>query len=367
MRGFAALLVTVGHLRSVLFVDQSQVLESELLVKVFYLLTSLGHQSVVVFFVLSGYLVGGSVLAAGSKFSFHAYLRARLARLWSVLIPCLGLTWLVDQSLLYCAPDALDGHYAQLWHLGPKIGEYDNSIFTLLGNILFLQTLTVPVFGSNGPLWSLANEFWYYILFPLLYIMTQPLGCKRSGGKILVTAAVVGIIFWMMPTEMLVGFVVWLFGAFVVLAKAQKRLMPFKHSGLLSVALLMVATGLSKWSVLAGAQLWGDVGLGLAVACALLFSREWTLASYATVKRWSQRLSDRSFSLYLSHFPVVMLLGAVFSRDHRRQPDLMSYLGFVLALIGLLLVAHFVWFVFERRTDEVRRWLTSLSTKWAMA
>lgn len=25
----------------------------------------------------------------------------------------------------------------------------------------------VPIFGSNGPLWSLANEFWYYVLFSL--------------------------------------------------------------------------------------------------------------------------------------------------------------------------------------------------------
>ena len=35
-----------------------------------------------------------------------------------------------------------------------------------LGNAAFLQRILVPELGTNGPLWSLANEFWYYLLFP---------------------------------------------------------------------------------------------------------------------------------------------------------------------------------------------------------
>ena len=34
-------------------------------------------------------------------------------------------------------------------------------------NAFFLQTIVGPTFGSNGPLWSLAYEWWYYVLFPL--------------------------------------------------------------------------------------------------------------------------------------------------------------------------------------------------------
>jgi peptidoglycan/LPS O-acetylase OafA/YrhL len=44
-------------------------------------------------------------------------------------------------------------------HLGPEV---------LLGNLVFLQAILVPTWGSNGPLWSLAFEFWFYIWFPTL-------------------------------------------------------------------------------------------------------------------------------------------------------------------------------------------------------
>ena len=48
----------------------------------------------------------------------------------------------------------------------------------LAANALFLQTIVaarnaphpVPTFGSNGALWSLSYEFWYYLAFPLLVL-----------------------------------------------------------------------------------------------------------------------------------------------------------------------------------------------------
>jgi peptidoglycan/LPS O-acetylase OafA/YrhL len=43
---------------------------------------------------------------------------------------------------------------------------------TFVGNLAFLQTIAVPIFGTNGPMWSLANEFWYYLIFPLAASLT---------------------------------------------------------------------------------------------------------------------------------------------------------------------------------------------------
>ena len=42
---------------------------------------------------------------------------------------------------------------------------------TFWGNLVFLQTILVPTYGTNALLWSLANEFWYYMLFPLLAVL----------------------------------------------------------------------------------------------------------------------------------------------------------------------------------------------------
>ena len=56
-----------------------------------YGISNLGHQAVIIFFALSGYLVGGSVINAirRSEWSWVRYLTQRLVRLWLVLLPAL--------------------------------------------------------------------------------------------------------------------------------------------------------------------------------------------------------------------------------------------------------------------------------------
>ena len=53
------------------------------------------------------------------------------------------------------------------------------SLFNLFGNLLFLQTSSsipqswfVP-YGLNGPLWSLAFEMFFYLLFPILFVINR--------------------------------------------------------------------------------------------------------------------------------------------------------------------------------------------------
>jgi peptidoglycan/LPS O-acetylase OafA/YrhL len=59
---------------------------------------TIGHEAVMVFFVLSGFLVGGSVLKLMSRdlWSWNNYLIKRLTRLWIVLIPALLLGLALD-------------------------------------------------------------------------------------------------------------------------------------------------------------------------------------------------------------------------------------------------------------------------------
>ena len=92
VRGGAALEVMFGHLRAFVFVDYPQLQNPDALLKAFYYLTGFGHQAVVIFFVLSGYLVGGSVLSARAEGFWTRYGVQRLSRLWIVLLPCLGAT-----------------------------------------------------------------------------------------------------------------------------------------------------------------------------------------------------------------------------------------------------------------------------------
>ena len=76
LRGFAAFLVVISHLRNFLFVDFSEVVNPSLFDQAFYFVTGLGHQAVMVFFVLSGFFVGGSVWnkIQAKKFKIFDYL-----------------------------------------------------------------------------------------------------------------------------------------------------------------------------------------------------------------------------------------------------------------------------------------------------
>ena len=59
-RGVSALLVVAGHCRAALFPPLSSIASPTLIEKFFYAITSLGYLAVMAFFVLSGFLVGGS-------------------------------------------------------------------------------------------------------------------------------------------------------------------------------------------------------------------------------------------------------------------------------------------------------------------
>jgi peptidoglycan/LPS O-acetylase OafA/YrhL len=59
LRWISALTVLVWHLVVFLFVPYSQLQSPGVLLKMFYWATGFGHQAVLVFFVLSGFLVGG--------------------------------------------------------------------------------------------------------------------------------------------------------------------------------------------------------------------------------------------------------------------------------------------------------------------
>jgi len=62
LRWVSAFLVVIGHLRSFIFINYAGVEQQNLLVKLFYYITGFGHQAVMVFFIISGYLVGGGLL-----------------------------------------------------------------------------------------------------------------------------------------------------------------------------------------------------------------------------------------------------------------------------------------------------------------
>ena len=175
VRFLAAFIVVIFHLRTLFIEDFGDATDQGVVTMGLYALLSLGHQAVIVFFVLSGYWVGGSVIKGLRRGTFNvaAYSSARLVRLWLVLLPALVLTFGLDSvgRVLHGGSDVYSGS-AEYHSLLPADGIATHTSWSAaLGNATFLQDVYVPTFGSNSPLWSLAAEFWYYLAFPAALVL----------------------------------------------------------------------------------------------------------------------------------------------------------------------------------------------------
>ena len=190
IRGLAAWAVMWGHLRGLFFVDFPHIERHGVWFGAIYFLTGFGHQAVMVFFVLSGFFISSAILKrhASQNWSWRDYAIDRSSRLYVVLIPGLlfGLLWDTIGSHRF----ASTGLYTHpIVDLGYAVASAGLTFKDFVGNICFLQTIVCRTFGSNAPLWSLANEFWYYVLFPVALSAGLAWASKRWRRAILLTSS----------------------------------------------------------------------------------------------------------------------------------------------------------------------------------
>jgi peptidoglycan/LPS O-acetylase OafA/YrhL len=367
-RSLAALAVVLGHVRLLFFEDYSAA-SHDGLTALLYSLTSLGSQAVIVFFVLSGYWVGGSVVARfrSAQFSWASYGSARLTRLWLVLIPAVLLTVVVDKVGMSFFPDSDVYANTSMYEGLPSALSY--SPLTVVGNLAFLQDLHVPVIGSNQPLWSLAFEFWYYLLFPALIALFWPGGRKirRVLGLILVllTALICG------PTALIL-FPVWVFGAVVAAMKTQIvaffATMPVNAFRSLRFAapLFLLGVAVATHQVSLPFSL-GSILLGFVTALAV--------AVFVTDVTWSglpgrvldtaSRTSHASYSLYATHMPLVTIVAAAIAPSYvLRWAISPATFGLLLAIVAACCIFAYLFArLTERNTDKVRRVISGFRSR----
>jgi peptidoglycan/LPS O-acetylase OafA/YrhL len=321
LRGLAAIAVFVGHWRALGLVNYGDLAHRSLVVGALYALSTLGHQAVMVFFVLSGYFVGGSVLrqVRAGTWSWRTYAVTRFTRLALVLWP----------SLLLCA--ALD--YAGMHFFG-RAGVYGGSpaygtviegpvAGTLtpgiaLGNALFVQGILVPTFGSNGALWSLSYELWYYVAFPLLVLAVAP---GRAAAERATSAVLLAVVLAFVGGPIRVYFLIWLMGAGIAAVPPPTWLARVSRAGTVVLCLGLVGAGLylarAPWPPTRSDLVMGVITATL-VACIVADRRAGRPAG--AFKAVASFTSRTSYSLYLAHLPMLVLLTAATHDGGRWQP-----------------------------------------------
>ncbi len=347
LRAAAALLVVFAHSRALNFLYLEVADQEGVFLKLFYFITGLGHQAVVIFFVLSGFLIGGSLADSLQRGSFDLmrYLIARFVRIFIVYLPALAITqgvFLFGRLLLSNPGDGPLSEHQQL-----DFGGVSQAVCFLSG----LQGFSCPAWEQNPALWSLGYEWALYLFAPAII---QLIVWKASPGLRLMALALVcatALTVCHYPSEAVFWFGVWFLGTGSYrLMRAQVVPLP---AGLLGVGLIVA--GMAVRHLKAAGEWETDsmiaAGAALAVACH-------RLAVVPFAPRFFGWAAGFSYTLYAIHLPLVFLIVSIFQnigfpRD-KIPPSPLAFMEFGVTIAICVLTAFLVSLVTERKTGQVR-------------
>ena len=310
-----------------------------------------GEAAVDVFFVVSGFVIAHATARSAVSQGAIGYAISRVARIYSVVLPCLALGWLLDATGAALNP-AL---YAAAPHFTGPAGLAD-----LASSALFLDHVWFRAAqpGSNLPFWSLAFEAWYYLAFGLLVFAPKPWNWLGAVAAMALAGPKIAVVFPL-----------WLLGVACQRHCARGPL-PAAAGWLLLLA---------PWAVLAfwdprgqacfpytpfiadprciGALAY-DYGIGLLVAAQLLGVHAVAPVIWRGLRLISRPvawLAGASFTLYLLHYPLLHFIAAAspWPADHWAR----RVLVFLLPPLVALVVAAFT----ERRRTAWRRAIARLA------
>lgn len=352
IRWVSAFAVVAYHLRDLIFVPLAQPTAAPLWLRIFYFGTALGHEAVMVFFVLSGYLVGGALVSRPSLRLGAEYFIARFARIYPVVLPALAITVFVGLELPHwlAAAPILSGR-----HWGDSLG-YDFrerlSLWTVACNSLMLQNTACMPLGDNGPLWSLSCEWFYYMSFPLALWLLR---CRPRVPALAAMASLFAIVAWEFPAAAQY-YPVWLFG---VAARLVGDRLPMGRSSLFAFTLALAASLTIEYLNVVP-QATGDMAVGAATA-GMLSCRA---VRSVRLGRLHGHLAGFSYSLYVVHFPIATALIGAWQQlahvQHRSTPGPVAFLVFSGTLLGCYLAAFAIAQFTERRAGDFRRALSGI-------
>jgi peptidoglycan/LPS O-acetylase OafA/YrhL len=360
LRGASALVVVASHSAALLLTGSILLLPLHL--------GYAAHAAVIMFFLISGFCIHYSQSvtahyapeAARSGINLARYARRRFRRIYPPFVLAIVLTIAFDWLGARLNPDV----YAAATRydfINYSVSVGHHSLRTLGGNLLMQGGLFTRTFGTNGPLWSLSYEFWFYVLYPLLWFTAGRRGAGRAAVPValvsiggLVVLHLVGPIY-LVPA--LAAWGIWFGGAILADLHVGRLQVRTGTVYALCLAAAVVAYGLYRTL--------GDLGF-LDYALAFVFAAFLnlvlstrggvTMAGITVVARALSPLGRISYSLYLVHFPWLLLLSAWWLSHHNSLPG--SPLLAVGGVASSLALASVSWLAVERRFTDARPEMT---------
>ena len=289
IRAISAQLVLIGH--GLYFCDVAKRFAS--------LIQDLG---VLMFFLLSGLLITYSTFRKKNRgdYRFKTFFIERASRIYSGYLPSICVIVCLDILFIHA--------------YGQNEYHYVLSFRAFIGNIFMLQDfphlgiIGITSLGSARPLWTLAVEWWFYMFFGFV-VLIKSFESRRGLYVALLTAlAVVPF-----SNSVVAGrgnglFVVWMMGFLVavVLNGPPTTISPRRCQ--ISAAVCFVSGLLRAYN--AGTAY--DLILAACLAGSLFFmvrGLDQARGTYSpAIRRAITFMADYSFSLYLIHYSILVLL-----------------------------------------------------------
>jgi peptidoglycan/LPS O-acetylase OafA/YrhL len=367
LRILSAVIVCLGHTKEFFFVHMNQ--GAHPLEKSIRLFLGLGTSAVVVFFFLSGYLVGGKEIGnlLSRKLNFKNYIFDRLTRLWIVLIPALILTYILNSFTcgsskisLYCSADSQLASHSAI----PPL--FSQKILDFISNIFFLAPFKGNVWGGNGPLWSLSYEFWYYIVFFSCLAIYDHWAERKMTKRLIPSILILLLASRILNFDWLVLGIIWLSGALVaqclksnfmiIVGRKLHKRWRFKFICITFVATLPALIGIKVFPRIVSFPLL----ILLLTFCLMTMENDLPSKMNGKLQSYIVRGSEFSFSLYLIHFPLVALAASILVPSVRWKMTLLGLLWMMLLLLATLLFAFAFAKLTEFKLVRLRRLLIPL-------
>jgi peptidoglycan/LPS O-acetylase OafA/YrhL len=348
LRGYAALAVLIFHAREILWVGISEWLSTgqisrgsiDVVLGCLSVPFRFGWWGVPLFFVISGYCIHRpEVRRRGSNTKLHLglgkYAAKRAWRIYPTLVATLLLTAGLDNLTRKITPSSVN-----------------DSFSCFVANLVALQNVVAPTYGSNSPLWTLAIEIHFYIVYPIYFASIGRIGVIAS------TAIIFGISacswYWLESSRsQLIIFLPywfsWVVGAYIAEAEVGMVGFPRRTLALLSIPCLILGMSFDRWKgfFVSSTPIVYNV---LAIPFALLV---WSAIRSPGNRIWSNPISRVvskiglfSYSLYATHVPVLIAYRALIQGGDKSASFFVVIIGATVALI----VGYFIFLLVEQWT-----------------
>ncbi|HEY7127032.1 MAG TPA: acyltransferase [Ktedonobacterales bacterium] len=364
VRGLAALTVVVHHFLLVFPVIESNTYgQSNFWLINLYKYTPLraigsGYEAVLLFFLLSGYVLS-LPFYAGKGGSYLSFITRRICRIYIPYLCALAVAITLDALFSRHGIAALSGWFNRTWQEVPTL------------DLVLKHVLLVDSFNSNEyntVLWSLVQEMRLSLIFPFLMLLVIRCSWKRSLGVGMAVGIVGGFLYDLFPTYKTDIFLsmecVGLFIGGALLAKhrlmlvqAYSKLPRWAHYALFTVGILCYT--LPWWlygvTLLQSFLILSDIYVAAGCALLLVLALASPRLSAVLLQPPITFLGKISFSLYLYH--AIILLAAINLLYGFVNIWLILLLAFVLALV----VATVAYSYIEKPAIALGRFLSAKS------